>query len=280
LVPLLIAAMYLAFYGLVEHPFHITPDPRFVFWTRQHREALDHLLYGVQNRKGFIQLTGEVGTGKTTLCRACLERLGEAVDTALILNPFLSADQLVRAILHDFGLSTEGADTLACVEALNRFLLERNQAGRNVVLFIDEAQNLPMPALEQVRLLSNLETDNTKLMQVVLCGQPEVRERLARPELRQLRQRIAVRYQLGPLDEQDMVRYIGHRLAVAADGRPPAIDFSEAALWLIYAYSKGCPRLVNTLMDNVLLAGYVEQCHAINEHCVRRAVAQLEGEDG
>lgn len=270
--------MYLEYYGLAEHPFHVTPDPRFIFWTEQHREALDHVLYGIHARKGFVELTGEVGTGKTTLCRVCLEELGDGVDTALILNPFLSETQLLRALVNDFGIESVQDDALSCTEALNRFLLQQNSAGRNVAVFIDEAQNLPAPAMEQVRLLSNLETDRSKLLQIVLCGQPELRDRLAQPDLRQLRQRIAVRYRLGALNERDAARYIGHRLAVAAKGLTPTVRFNESALWLIYAYSKGCPRLINALADNALLAGYVEQRMEINERCVRRAIEQLEGE--
>lgn len=270
--------MYLEYYDLAEHPFHVTPDPRFIFWTEQHREALDHVLYGIYARKGFVELTGEVGTGKTTLCRACLEELGDEVDTALVLNPFLSSTQLLRAIIHDFGIELDDTDALSCMETLNRFLLERNRVGRNVAVFIDEAQNLPTPAMEQVRLLSNLETNRSKLMQIVLCGQPELRGHLAQPDLRQLRQRIAVRYRLGALSERDAARYIGHRMAVAAKGRTPAVRFNGSALWLIYAYSKGCPRLINAVADNALLAGYVEQRMEINERCVRRAIEQLEGE--
>ncbi len=271
--------MYLEYYGLIEHPFYVTPDPRFMFWTDQHREALDHVLYGIHARKGFVLLTGEVGTGKTTLCRVCLERLGGETDTALILNPFLNRTQLLRALVHDFGIELVKNDALSCTEALNRFLLQRNCAGRNVVVFIDEAQNLPSPAMEQVRILSNLETDRSKLLQIVLCGQPELRERLAQPDLRQLRQRIAVRYRLGALSERDGARYIGHRLAVAARGGNPTVRFNGSALRMIHAYSKGCPRLINALADHALLAGYVEQRMEINEHCVRRAIEQLEGEE-
>ncbi len=270
--------MYLEYYGLVEYPFHVTPNPRFVFWTNQHRDALDHLLYGINQRKGFIQLTGEVGTGKTTLCRACLEQLGDDVKTALVINPFLSPAQLLRALINDFGLTADQDDMLSCTETLNQFLLNQYESGRNVVVFIDEAQNLPMAAMEHVRLLSNLETDDTKLLQVVLCGQPELAERLAGPELRQLRQRISVRYRLESLDERDMCRYIAHRIAVAANGNDPGVSFTDAALWLIYAQSKGCPRLVNALVDHALLAGYVARQHTITEGCVRRAIQQLQGE--
>lgn len=271
-------SMYLDYYGLAEHPFNVTPDPRFICWTGQHREALDHLLYGVYHRKGFITLSGEIGTGKTTLCRACLSQLGDTVDTALILNPLLSETQLLRAMVNDFGIPSNGDDLLSCTETLNRYLLEQNRMGRNVVLFIDEAQNLATTALEQIRLLSNLETDRSKLIQIILCGQPEMEQRLNEPGLRQLRQRIAVRFRLGPLDERDTARYIGHRLAVAAGGNVPDVAFNESALWLVYAHSKGHPRLINAVADNALLAGYVERRRVINEHCVRMGIEQLEGE--
>lgn len=270
--------MYLEYYGLAEHPFHVTPDPRFIFWTDKHRDALDHLLYGIEQRKGFIELTGEVGTGKTTLCRECLSRLGDTVDTALVLNPFLSEAHLLKALIRDFGLQPPADDPLTLIDVLNDFLLERNAAGRNVVVFIDEAQTVPLQTMEQVRLLSNLETDQSKLLQIVLCGQPELRARLARPELRQLRQRISIRFALGPLSERELAQYMGHRLAVAAQGKTVPVQFTESALWLIYAHSKGYPRLVNALADHALLAGYAEQRMVINDHCVRRAIQQLEGE--
>ncbi len=272
--------MYLQFYGLAEPPFHVTPDPRFMCWTAQHREALDHLLYGIRERKGFIALTGEVGTGKTTLCRACLAALGDTVDSALVFNPLLSPLELLQAIVHDFGLPLAVEDNAwALINQLNAYLLDRAHSGRNVVVFIDEAQDLSAAAMEQVRLLSNLETDRQKLIQIVLCGQPELAQRLSQSTLRQLRQRIAVRYQLGPLDEKDTARYIGHRLGVATgNGQAPDIRFTESALWMIYANSKGCPRLINAVTDHALLAGYVAERRIINDHCVRRGLAQLEGE--
>lgn len=270
--------MYLDFYGLKEHPFYVTPDPRFIYWTAQHREALDHLLYGIHERKGFIELTGEIGTGKTTLCRACLAQLGDDVDTALILNPSLTETQLLRAMAHDFGLKPEGRDRLACVEALNSFLLAANRAGRNVALFIDEAQDLTPPVMEQVRLLSNLETDKSKLIQIILCGQPELKTRLDRPDLRQLRQRITVRYRITALSRDDATGYLRHRLTVAAGGIEPSVRFDDAALQLLYDYSGGSPRVMNALADNALLAGYVDRQMTINRDCVSRAIRQLEGD--
>lgn len=258
-----------------EAPFNITPDPRYLFLSRQHREAYHHMLYGIRERKGFIQLTGEVGSGKTTLCRAVLAELGHTVRTALILNPCLTETQLLRAILHDFGVATGRYDMLRLVETLNSFLLGRMEAGENVALLIDEAQNLSMKVMEQVRLLSNLETTRQKLIQIVLIGQPELEEKLEDPSLRQLRQRITVRSHLGPLDDGEVGAYVAHRLHMAgADGR---ICFEAKALHLAYRYSKGIPRLINAVCDNALLAGYVSGQCSIDGACMKRAIAQLEG---
>ncbi len=267
--------MYLEFYGLKEYPFNITPDPRFLYLAPHHKEAYDHLMYGINNRKGFIELTGEVGSGKTTLCRAVLSNLGKDVETALILNPCLSETQLLRAMLNDFGLEVRGRDRLAYIEKLNEFLLERNREGTNVALVIDEAQDLSPQVMEQIRLLSNLETDQQKLIQIVLCGQPELKARLARPDLRQLRQRITVRYHIPPLSIEDTAMYIKHRLWVA--GSDGSVVFDPTAVREIYRYSKGGPRLINAVCDNALLAGYVAQTRVIDVRCVRKAMEQLEG---
>lgn len=268
--------MYLDFYGLKEPPFNITPDPRFLYFSPQHREGYDHLLYGIRERKGFIQLTGEVGSGKTTLCRAVLEELGKDVETALILNPMLSETQLIRAILNDFGLEASGCDRLACVEKLNEFLLVKYRQNINVAVLIDEAQDLSPAVLEQLRLLSNLETDQHKLLQIVMCGQPELEQRLAREDLRQLRQRITIRYHLTPLTQEDTWQYIYHRLTVA--GRTEGgVEFEPAAVREIYRYARGCPRVINALCDNALLAGYVAGTWKVDGRCVRRAIQQLEG---
>lgn len=267
--------MYLDFFGLREMPFNITPDPRYLYLSRHHREAFDHLVYGIRNRKGFIELTGEVGSGKTTLCRAVLTHLGDAVETALILNPFLTATQLLRAVLEDFGVEPRGRDKLAYTRQLNQFLLDRNREGKNVALLIDEAQNLPPDLMEQVRLLSNLETDQHKLLQIVLAGQPELRDRLAAPELRQLRQRILVRFHLPPLDEADVAGYIQHRLTMA--GAPADVVFEPHAVRRIHKHTGGVPRLINAVCDNALLAGYVLQTRTIDAGCVKKAIEQLEG---
>ena len=213
--------MYEDFYGLADSPFNITPDPRYLFFSRRHREAFDHIHFGVEQRKGFIQLTGDVGAGKSTICRAVLDFLGEGYATALILNPVMTGIQLMRSILRELGLDDSGNDRVRLVERLNEFLLERLASGDVVVLFIDEAQDMSDELLEQVRLLSNLETDDRKLLQIVLIGQPELRDKLDRTELRQLRQRITVRYHLGPIGRRETEAYLSHRLHVAgAAGRP------------------------------------------------------------
>ncbi len=269
--------MYEQFYGLAASPFSITPDPRYLFFSRRHREAFEHMLYGITQRKGFIQITGEVGAGKSTLCRAVLEELGPAYATALILNPVMSGIQLLRAILHELDLPDTGNDRLRLTRRLNEFLLDRLQAGQDVVLFVDEAQDLTDAMLEEVRLLSNLETDDRKLLQIVLLGQPELRDRLERPELRQLRQRITVRYHLGPIEPEETEAYILHRLAVAgANGRP---TFTPTAVRAIHRRSRGVPRLINAVCDKTLLAGYVEERDRLGWWQVRRAVRDLEGAD-
>jgi general secretion pathway protein A len=268
-------AVYLQYYGLKEAPFNITPNPRFLFFSPNHREAFNHLLYGIRERKGFVQITGEVGAGKTTLCRAMLEQLGNNFSTSLILNPVLDADQLVKAVAMEFGLDVKGLDRLETVAAINQFLLHELELGRDAVLIIDEAQDLSPALLEQVRLLSNLETDARKLLQIVLMGQPELRERLNQHNLRQLRQRITVRYHLRPLTFQQVAQYVHHRLTVS--GSKASALFTHPAIWRVYCYSKGIPRLVNAVCDKCLLAGYVQKHARINYRLVGKAIAELEG---
>ncbi len=267
--------MYLEHYNLVEFPFNITPDPRFLYYAPHHREAFDHLMYGITQRKGFIELTGEVGSGKTTLCRALLSSLGDDVETALILNPSLTETQLLRAMLNDFGLEPRGRDRLSYIECLNEFLLDHYHEGINVALLIDEAQDLTPQVMEQVRLLSNLETDQHKLIQIVLCGQPELKKRLNRPDLRQLRQRITVRYYLPPLTIEETGNYIRHRLWVA--GPEATAAFSAGAVKAVHRYAQGCPRLINAVCDNALLAGYVGGIQTIAARDIKKAIRQLEG---
>ena len=267
--------MYLDYYGLVEAPFDISPNPRFLFYSVKHREAFNHLLYGIQERKGFVQLTGEVGAGKTTLCRALLEHLDARFSTALILNPVMSPSELLKAIAIEFGLAVRGLDHLETLALLNQFLLRQAEKGQEAVLLIDEAQDLTDELLEQIRLLSNLETATRKLLQIVLVGQPELRERLNNPRLRQLRQRITIRYHLLSLDRLEVVRYIQHRLQLSgANGAP---FFTQPALWRVFRYSQGIPRMVNAICDKALLAGFVEQRERINFRMVGRAVRELEG---
>jgi len=268
--------MYLQYYGLKEKPFNLTPDPKFLFFTHNHREAFDHMVYGIEQRKGFVELTGEVGSGKTTICRAVLSSLTRKVKTSLVFNPFLTENQLLRSILRDFGIAVKGRDRLTHIETLNAFLLDNLKSGDNVALIIDEAQNLSPAVLEQVRLLSNLETDQHKLLQIVLCGQPELRQRLAAPEFRQLRQRISVRYHLLPMNEQETGQYIEHRMKMA--GWEGGQLFAPDALRRIHHYARGVPRLINSLCDIALLAGYAGSAAVINAGYVSRAIKQLEGQ--
>src|SRR6267154_1695751 len=239
--------LYLDYYKLREEPFNITPDPRFLFFSAKHQEAFNHLLFGIHQRKGFIELTGEVGAGKTTICRKLLEELGPNYKTALILNPCLSIDQLLQSVCLELDLEVYSLDRVYYLQSLNQFVLEQANQGNNVVVIIDEAQDLSDELLEQVRLLSNLETDQQKLLQIVLMGQTELRDKLSQPALRQLRQRITVRYHLRPLDLNETASYINHRLALAgANGKP---RFDESAIRIVYKYSQGVPRLINAVCD-------------------------------
>jgi len=267
--------VYLEFYGLRLSPFDITPNPRFLFHSTKHREAFNHLLYGIRERKGFVQLTGEVGAGKTTLCRALLEQLDGHFSTALILNPVLTGNELMKAIATEYGLDAKGKDRLETMAMISDFLLKQTLAGKETVLIIDEAQNLTEELLEQVRLISNIETDDRKLLQIVLLGQPELRDRLNSHQLRQLRQRITVRYHLNPLTRVEVAQYIQHRLALAGSNGVP--QFTGPAVWRVYGYSKGIPRLVNAVCDKALLAGFVERSYRVNYRMVGRAIRELEG---
>jgi len=247
--------MYLEFHGFREKPFNLTPDPRFIFLSKNHREAFAHLLYGINNHVGFIALTGEVGTGKTTVLRSLLSQLdADHYCTALIFNPSLSPAELLQTITREFGVPTDTSNRMSALDAFNVFLLKQNAEGRTVVLVIDEAQDLEAPVLEQIRLISNLETDREKLIQIVLSGQPELVKILKRKGMRQLAQRITVRYHLQPMDFRDTVHYINHRLEVAG-GKGGSL-FSKSSLKRIYRYSRGLPRLVNAACDRALLAGY------------------------
>ena len=266
--------MYLRFYGFKEMPFNITPDPRFLYLSPTHQEALQHLRFGVQEKKGFIALFGEVGCGKTTICRRFLSELDPTrYDTALILNPRVTETQMLKAILTELGETKLAHDQPDLVAQINRVLLQRIQRGRDIVLIIDEAQNLSFEVLEQIRLLSNLETDKQKLLQIVLIGQPELKAILAREELRQLRQRILVHSELHALSLSDMRHYIQHRLTLAGgNGRP---TFTPWALRALHRFSKGIPRVINNLCDKSLLAAFIVEADKVNYWHVRRAIREL-----
>ena len=267
--------MYLDFHGFREKPFNLTPDPRFVFLSKTHKEAFAHLLYGINHRVGFVGLTGEVGSGKTTVLRALLGQLDpDHHRTALIFNPCLSAPELLQNINREFGITTS-SNSLGPLDGLNQFLLQQNTEGRTVVLIIDEAQDLEAPVLEQIRLISNLETDREKLIQIVLSGQPELAQILKRNEMRQLSQRIIVRYHLQPMDFQDTVLYISHRLEVA--GGRNSIIFSRGALKHIYRYSRGLPRLINAACDRALMAAYSRDAARISSRIATVGIKDMRG---
>ena len=246
--------MYLEFYGLNEMPFDLAPNPRFLHFSPRHREAFNHLLYGLRERKGFVQLTGEVGCGKTTLCRAMLRELGDGFATALILNPWLGPGDLLPAVAAEFGLAVGSSSPRETLHQLNHFLLELVHQNRDAVLIIDEAQDLTPDQLEEIRLLSNLETDDSKLLQILLVGQPELTEKLARPELRQLRQRIVLRHELRPFDEEETGAYVDERLRLA--GHTGKEVFKRSAVRTIWERTGGVPRLVNVVCDSALLLGF------------------------
>jgi general secretion pathway protein A len=268
--------MVLEHYGLREPPFSITPDPRFVYLSERHRDALAHLLYGIGQGggSGFVQLTGEVGTGKTTLSRLLLEQLPENVRVALILNPLLSPVELLEAIGEELRIDLDGrrGSVKALVDALNICLLDAYAARQRVVLIIDEAQNLSTAALEQVRLLTNLETPTQKLLQIILLGQPELREKLARAELRQLAQRITARYHLDPLDSDESEAYLRHRYAIAGGARFP---FTASALKRLHRHAGGVPRLLNVIAERALLAGYARGTQQIDADLLDQAASEV-----
>jgi general secretion pathway protein A len=249
------ARMYLAHYGLTEEPFSITPDPDFLFLGRQYQEGFFSLVHGIQSRKGFMEITGAVGSGKTTLYRAVLRHLGPTIRAALVINPTLSAFQLLQTIVEDFEIEVQSKTKKDYFDALNRFLLDTVAHGSTAVVIMDEAQDLHPGALEQIRLLSNFETDKAKLLQIILVGQPELLDMLARPSLSQIRQRIAVSVDLAPLDREEMEQYIAHRIRVA--GGNGMLIFDPPALEEIHRYSKGIPRLINVLCDKALLMAYM-----------------------
>jgi general secretion pathway protein A len=271
--------MYEQFYGLTDKPFSLTPNPRFVFYSQQYREAEGQLLYGINNREGFMLVTGQPGTGKTTLCRDLIEKLDrEKSQSALIFNPFLNGVEMLAALLTEFGVSVPpGGTRKDLLDRLNQFLLAQLALGKSCVAIFDEAQHLSAEFLEQIRVLSNLETDQEKLIQIVLVGQPELLDKIRTPQMSQLDQRVSIRCTLNDLDEQETDRYIHHRLNVA--GARGQIRFTPRAVSEIYRASHGVPRLINLICDRALLAGYAAQTRDIQPEHVRKAVAALRGED-
>ncbi len=269
--------MYLQFFGLTEAPFSITPDPAFVYLSAAHRDALAHLLYGVGKggAGGFVQLTGEVGTGKTTLCRCLLEQVPDDTIIALILNPMLTPKELLATICEELGVDTTGIrdSSKALVDGLNACLLRQHAEGRRVVVVIDEAQNLSPDALEQVRLLTNLETAKHKLLQMVLLGQPELRQLLQRQNLRQLAQRITARYHLAPLGEADTCAYVRHRMQVAGARQNP---FKRSAMRALYQRSGGVPRLINIIADRALAGTYARELNSVDARMVHAAANEVQ----
>jgi len=269
--------MYLSFFGLLEKPFAITPDPRYLYLSERHAEALAHLLYGINEAGGFVQLTGEVGTGKTTVIRSLLAQTPKNAEIALILNPRMTAPEFLLTICEELGIGVPDAAAGSrkdLVDILNHYLLRAHADGRRIVLVVDEAQNLAPEVLEQVRLLTNLETNTQKLLQIILIGQPELRELLARNELRQLAQRVTGRYHLNPLSNEETVAYVRHRLRVS--GATSDI-FSTLALAELYHLSGGVPRVINVIADRALLGAYTQDRHRVTSGLVRNAAAEVFG---
>jgi general secretion pathway protein A len=246
--------MYKAFFNLRDNPFSLNPDPHFLFPSERHRDAFRYLLYGIKTREGFIEVIGDVGTGKTLLCRSLLALLGDDVKSALILNPPYSDIEFFEYLMRDLGIQRRVDSRSSVLESINEFLLNEYHEGRNVIIIIDESQHLSIELLEQIRLLSNLETERKKLLQIILVGQPELEDKLRSPQMRQLDQRIALRYYLEPLKKKELKEYIYHRLRVA--GSTGGITFTKGALNKIYKFSKGTPRLINVVCDKALLTAY------------------------
>jgi len=267
--------MYREFFGLKEKPFNMTSDPNFFFLSRVHKEAFSHLLYGIKERKGFLEITGEIGAGKTTLCRVLLNQLDRNTKSAFIFNSTLPELQLLQAILDDFGIYVERRNKVSMLRQLNRFLIDELSVGNNVILIIDEAQNLKTPILEEIRMLSNLETEKEKLFQIILVGQPELKNKLNSPSLTQLRQRIAVRFHITALEKGEVGQYIYHRLAVA--GSNGAIKFSDDAIDCVYKFSGGIPRLINVVCDKALLGAYVMETKDITLAILEKGIREIEG---
>src|SRR5688572_30480101 len=268
--------MYEQYFGFAEKPFSLTPDPKYLYRSESHANAFELLQYALDRREGFVVITGDIGTGKTTLCRALLEQADKKTFTALLLNPFLSTEDLLKVVLQDLGVISRGEEPSSrqpskqdLISALYDFLLSLVPLGARAVLIIDEAQNLPLPILEQIRILSNLETDKEKLLQIILVGQLNLVPLLRSPELRQLDQRISIRYELKPLQEDEVNAYVAHRLAIANGTRP--VTFTPKALALVHQYSAGIPRLINLVCDRALLSAYSAQTSRVEAEFVTAA---------
>lgn len=268
--------MYKEYFGLKEEPFSIAPDPQFLYMSEKHREALAHLIYGMKTDGGFVLLTGEVGTGKTTVCRSLLKHVPEHSEVAFILNPKLSVVELLATICDELGIEYPPGTTSikVFVDRLNLFLLDAHSRDKKTILIIDEAQNLGVDVLEQIRLLTNLETDKRKLLQVILLGQPELNWLLEQPELRQLAQRVTARYHLEPLSRRDLSAYLAYRLARAGVERPL---FTRAAINKLYRLSGGVPRLINLISDRALLGAYARGEHMVTPRLLNVAAIEILG---
>jgi general secretion pathway protein A len=266
--------MYEKFYQLTAKPFDLVPNPDFFFLSRSHRKALTYLRYGIREKIGFILLTGEVGSGKTTLLRDLIKGLNGDVVLSTVFNTKVSSEQLLSLINEDFGLQVEGKKKTTLLRDLNDFLIEQYAGRRQVMLIVDEAQNLTAELLEEIRMLSNLETNSAKLLQIILVGQPELRDTLGAPGLRQLRQRISISCQINPLSRQETESYIYHRLEKA--GNRAAVDFAEGSMDIIHEYSRGIPRLVNIICDLLMLTSYTEGTRSVTAEAVRDIVTELE----
>src|SRR2546430_3013053 len=267
--------MYERFYNLRERPFSLSPDPDYLYPSKVHREALSYLRYGIEGHAGFIVITGEIGSGKTTLLQAALRGLDRQTSVSRLVNTMLDARELIEAVMLDFGLEPgQGRSKPHLLRDLARYLVDQRGAGRLALLVIDEAQNLSLPALEEVRMLSNLETEKSKLIQIVLIGQPNLRDLMGRPELEQLRQRVTVRYHLQPLDSEETGAYVNHRLRRAAIGAP--LEFSRDVTDLIHLHSQGLPRKINVIADAALLFGYGEERRVIDVDLTQEVLEELE----
>ena len=267
--------MYADYFGLKENPFSLSPEPRYLFLSEQHRDALNCLIYGIKEKKGFVLISGGIGLGKTTICRSLLASMDDSVETALIFNTAISELDLLETILSEYGIviKNSAGNKKYYIDALNEFLLDNFAAGKTTVLLIDEAQNLSRGVLEQIRMLSNLETETEKLIQIVLIGQPELTNTLMLPALRQLNERITVRYDLKPFSPREVSDYIHHRLAVAQG--PGSIKFTRRAMDLIYVFSEGIPRRINALCDRALLIAYTKNVSEIDRKIIKLAVLDI-----